>query len=75
MAKYNRFDPRNKKKAFLRHKNQYLGRTQKPIRRELDDDDRNLQQYYDFSVAKINKPIGSANQSPNNRYSLMILMR
>ena len=45
MTKYSRYDPRNKKKD--RHKNQYLGRTQKPIRRELDEDDRNLQRYYE----------------------------
>jgi len=45
MAKYGRFDPRNKKKD--RHKNRYLGRTQKTVRREPDDDDRNLQQYYE----------------------------
>lgn len=50
MAKYSRFDPRNKKKD--RHKNRYLGRTQKPVRRELDDDDRNLQQYYESFRAK-----------------------
>jgi len=50
MAKYSRFDPRNKKKD--RHKNRYLGRTQKQVRRELDDDDRNLQQYYESFRAK-----------------------
>lgn len=45
MAKYNHFDPRNRKKN--RHKNQYLGRTQKPVRRELTQDDQDLQQYYE----------------------------
>lgn len=50
MAKYSRFDPRNKKKG--RHKNQYLGRTQKPVRRELDVDDKDLQQYYEAFRAK-----------------------
>jgi len=50
MAKYSRFDPRNKKKG--RHKNQYLGRTQKPIRRELDADDKDLQKYYEAFRAK-----------------------
>jgi len=51
MAKYSRFDPRNKKKG--RHKNQYLGRTPKPVHREPDADDKNLQQYYEaFRVSK-----------------------
>lgn len=50
MAKYSRFDPRNKKKG--RHKNQYLGRTQKPVRRELDQDDLDLQRYYESFRAK-----------------------
>jgi len=45
MAKYSRYDPRNKKKD--RHKNRYLGRTQKPERRELDKDDIELQRYYE----------------------------
>ena len=45
MAKYSRYDPRNKKKD--RHKNRYLGRTQKPERRELDKDDIELRQYYE----------------------------
>ena len=50
MAKYSRFDPRNKKKG--RHKDRYLGRTQKPVRRELDKDDLDLQRYYESFRAK-----------------------
>ncbi len=45
MAKYSRYDPRNKKKD--RHKNQHLDRTQKPVRRELNQDDLDLQRYYE----------------------------
>ena len=45
MAKYSRYDPRNKKKD--RHKNKYLDRTQKPVRRELNQDDLDLQRYYE----------------------------
>lgn len=37
MAKYNRFDPRNKKKN--RHKNQYLDRT--PYKRKSRQDQQN----------------------------------
>jgi hypothetical protein len=45
MAKYSRFDPRNRKKN--RHKDRYLGRTQKPPRRELTEEDIDLnRQYY-----------------------------
>jgi hypothetical protein len=50
MAKYSRFDPRNRKKN--RHKNQYLGRQVKRVRRELDQDDLDLQKYYESFRAK-----------------------
>lgn len=54
MAKYSRFDPRNKKKN--RHKNRYLGRTGRPQVREPDKDDLNLQQYYEsFAATKTTK--------------------
>ena len=45
MAKYSRFDPRNRKKN--RHKDRYLGRTQRPVRRELTEEDIDInRQYY-----------------------------
>ena len=51
MAKYSRFDPRNKKKN--RHKNRYLDRSSKPVKREPDQDDLDLQRYYEsFRASK-----------------------
>lgn len=40
MAKYNRHDPRNRKKN--RHKDKYLGRVGRPTIREPDEDDKEL---------------------------------
>ena len=50
MAKYNRFDPRNKKKD--RHKNQYLDRSSQ--RRKVKRDEYDEQNFEERLVSKYN---------------------
>lgn len=50
MAKYNRFDPRNKKKG--RHKNQYLDRSS--YKRKTKRDEYNEQSFEERMVSKYN---------------------
>lgn len=51
MAKYTRFDPRNKKRN--KHKNQYLDRTRNQIDRRPRDDDENDSLYHKYRLDKI----------------------